>query len=464
VWVANATRGTVTRVDPRSNRVTAVVRLGNAPRALAADGDRLWVTIAAGAGAPVRDAPRDASGGVTASACDGVVSGGGTPQRLIVSNLPLQQPGLGYVPDAIAFVLRRHGFRAGRFRIGYQSCDDSTAQAGSSDGEKCRSNAALFARAPRVIGVVGPWFSGCAELQLPILNRAPDGPLATISPTNTALLLTKPVPGWPTGTLEALYPTGRRNYARLWGSEDGQGAALARFAHESGVRRLAIVHDGSDHGLGLSSYARRTARSLGLSVVRAGPHDELRGPARARALARDAAARGPDGLLFAGLPGTGSAALLGEARARLGADLPLVLPDSWLAAPELFDELGRNVRGVYVASPGLPLERLGPAGRRFVAEFGATQPGGVVTQDAVYIAQATEVLLDAIARSDGTRPSVARALLATRIEDGLVGDVRFDADGDVRPRPFSIARASPRAQTTNGVLPGGSNIVAVISP
>ncbi len=49
VWVANAARGTVSRIDPRSNDVTKVVRVGNAPRALASDGRLLWVTVAAGA-------------------------------------------------------------------------------------------------------------------------------------------------------------------------------------------------------------------------------------------------------------------------------------------------------------------------------------------------------------------------------------------------------------------------------
>ena len=97
-------------------------------------------------------------------------------------------------------------------------------------------------------------------------------------------------------------------------------------------------------------------------------------------------------------------------------------------------------------------------------EFGATQPGGVVTLDALYTAQATEVLLDAIARSDGSRASVARELLATRIKNGLIGDVRFDADGDVRPRTYTIVRISRHPSQVNGVVPGGGNIAAVISP
>src|SRR5215207_10617614 len=100
-------RGTVTRVDPRSNRVTAVIPIGNAPRAIAADGERLWVAVAAGGGgAPARDAARAATGAVTAPACGGVIAGAGTPERLIVPDLPLHQAGVGTLSDAIAFVLR----------------------------------------------------------------------------------------------------------------------------------------------------------------------------------------------------------------------------------------------------------------------------------------------------------------------------------------------------------------------
>ena len=44
VWVANAARGTVTKIDPRTNGVAATVPLGNAPRAVAAAGDRVWAT------------------------------------------------------------------------------------------------------------------------------------------------------------------------------------------------------------------------------------------------------------------------------------------------------------------------------------------------------------------------------------------------------------------------------------
>jgi branched-chain amino acid transport system substrate-binding protein len=466
VWVANAARGTVTKVDPATNRVEQVIRIGNAPRALAYDGERLWLALAAGGGgAAARDAARAATGAVTAPACGEVVAGTAKPDRLIVSDLPLHQRGISRFPDAIAYVLRKHDFRAGRFNVGYQSCDDSTAQQGGWEPIKCRSNAELYARTPRVIGIIGAYNSDCTAEQLAITNRA--GPLATISPANTSLMLTKPVPGGDEELPEAFYPTGRRHYARLVGADDAQSAALVRFAHDRGVRTLTIVEEEGDaYSRALTAHAERTAREVGIDVIATYMHPN--GAARARALAAKIAAARPDALYYAAVPWFGppgkqppAFALVQEVRRQLGSDILILGPDAWIVGPAVFAELGDDARGIHASLQGVPVQRLGPAGQRFVEEFGATQPGGLVPQDAVYAAQAAEVLLAAIARSDGSRSSVTDELLATDIDDGLVGDIRFDADGDVRPRPMQIVRLSPLAV---GLRPDAGNLAALISP
>jgi hypothetical protein len=151
-----------------------------------------------------------------------------------------------------------------------------------------------------------------------------------------------------------------------------------------------------------------------------------------------------------------------ELRRRLGDDLQILGPDSWADGPGVIEALG-HARDILFAYPGVPLERLPPNGRRFRAEFASTQPGGFVTADAVYAAQATEILLDAIARSDGSRASVTRSLLATQVDDGLIGPVRFDANGDIRPRRYSVSRITRRTGTVPGV---GlvSDLEAIVSP
>jgi hypothetical protein len=50
------------------------------------------------------------------------------------------------------------------------------------------------------------------------------------------------------------------------------------------------------------------------------------------------------------------------------------------------------------------------------------------------------VLLDAIARSHGTRPSVSAELLRTELPTGILGPVTFTGAGDVRGGKITINR------------------------
>ena len=66
--------------------------------------------------------------------------------------------------------------------------------------------------------------------------------------------------------------------------------------------------------------------------------------------------------------------------------------------------------------------------------FGADVGGSNILE----AAQATELLLMAIARSDGTRESVLENLRASRVKDGILGDFRFDRNGDLTPASIPI--------------------------
>ena len=111
-------------------------------------------------------------------------AGGGKPDVLVVSDLPRRGVGADttrVMVDAIEFVLRRHRFRAGDHRVGYQSCNDTSGD-DPYDEQLCRRNARAYVAADDVVGVIGPWNSGCAVEQIPIVSRKAAGPLAMISP------------------------------------------------------------------------------------------------------------------------------------------------------------------------------------------------------------------------------------------------------------------------------------------
>jgi ABC-type branched-subunit amino acid transport system substrate-binding protein len=90
---------------------------------------------------------------------------------------------------------------------------------------------------------------------------------------------------------------------------------------------------------------------------------------------------------------------------------------------------------------------------RFVSEF-EEAVGRPAQYYSVAAAQATEVMLDAIARSDGTRASVVRELFKTRVEDGILGTFSFDRNGDTTAGAVTIFR----------VEKGKEKVFAVITP
>ena len=129
---------------------------------------------------------------------------------------------------------------------------------------------------------------------------------------------------------------------------------------------------------------------------------------------------------------------------------------------------------MYIGNYGIPNAELPPAGTRFLEELeaGGGDPGPDFS--AVYGAQAAEILLDAIARSDGTRASVTEELRAATVEDGLLGDIRFDRYGDLVEGPVTIFRVTRKGQVvdrvvtvsatpgSDGARPGGPGAVEVV--
>jgi branched-chain amino acid transport system substrate-binding protein len=380
---------------------------------------------------------------VALSACGPVVyEGEGEPDLIVVSNMPRRggdAPATKHVVDAIEFILRKREFQAGEFRIGFQSCDDTVG--GRPDAGQCTRNARAYVSTKSVVGVVGPFISGCAELQIPIVSRAAAGPLAMISPSNTFVGLTRAP-----YALE-LYPDDVRSYARVVTHDAAQAAAAAHIARRLGARRVAVLAQrGVDdqYVAALTPAFRATARSLGIEERTFNwPHRE-----RYTDLAAAVAAASPGAVYLVGLPEGNADTLIADLRAVLP-DVPIITPDSF-AAEETARELGPLGDGLITTVPGIPPTELPPTGQRFLREFGSqTGSPGTGPPEA---AQATEVLLDAIGRSDGTRASVVEELFATKVEDGILGSFTFDERGDIDPAPVGVYRYADGKIVVDGVV------------
>ena len=364
----------------------------------------------------------------------------------MVVNAPYTQG----MAQAIQYELRRHHFRAGSYRLGLQVCDDSTPQSrGGADDTTCGANAKAYRATNTVIGVIGPVWSSCAIRQVPVLNRA--GPLAMVSMgTNPALTIREP--GTP---LKSLYPTGTRNFVRLTPRDDLDGVAGAEFAKRLGLHKVYVWLEIPDDTLGstMAPAFARTARRLGIQVI--GPSSPSGGFQR---LGRRLATQGVDGVFVAGYNNVfGENAGLQFIRAMrdtLGPAATLIGPKDgfWLpAGASAADRIAE--RGMYLVGADLshPEAQLSPAGRAFVTAFRASPPVGANNLWAPYAAEATDMLLAAIARSDGTRASVVRELFRTRVGGGILGNFTVSPSGDLDPNLVIIDRTTVRPPGTKAV-------------
>ena len=444
LWATNEVDDAVYRIDPDTNVPRVVSRIV-APQHIAVGAGEVWVTAL---GAPTDDETLPA-------ACGSLASADGDPRLLIVSDLPLQGRARSETRPmgaAIRFVLERRGYRAGAHTVGYRSCDVATAQSGGTDIFRCFANAKAYARKLDVVGVIGSFHSMCSALLIPIANQATAGPLAMISPSNTVTALTRSEPGVrPAQQLAHLYPTGERNFVRIAAADHLSAVALVMLAQELRRRRAFVLWDREDAYM--AGYGARISRAVadrGLEPAGAEGWDpEARDFA---ALARRVAAARPDAVLLAGAPPRRAGRLIRDLRARLGPGPALIASDGFADFEALIAAAGRAARGMYVGYYGVPNSELPLAGRQFLSAFARAEHDPGPNFGAAYAAQATELLLDAIARSDGTRASVNWELRRSRSEDGILGDIRFDANGDLVEAPVTIFRVGRTKAVVDRVL------------
>jgi len=442
LWTGNYVDGTVARVDPRTNKVTARAPVG-APQALAAGAGSGWVSVAG----------ETTEGALDKTVCGEVASGAGTPDVLIASDLPLQGPGSSdprAMEGAMRHVIERRGFRAGDYTVGYQSCDVSTPQTGGFEFRKCAANASAYAHAKQLVAVIGPWSSFCGQVQIPITNRAPGGPLAMVSAIATHPGLTRGGPisqvGGIRGEPGVYYPTGKRSFVRLMAHEQLQGVANAMLAKELGLRRVYVAQDPGWKAEFAYPF-RRTARRLGIQIAGvANFSDDSEHDLLAERVARSRA----QGVFIAGLGSVGGGRLVKALRERLGSRIKILAHDPFLPIADLLAFAGPAAHGLYFGSTDVPPRAQPPAGRRFARDIGTFDAPvfGVLPAG-----QTTELLLDAISRSDGTRASVLEELRGAKVEDGILGDFRIDRNGDITPARLAIFRVTGATPPDEPVFP-----------
>jgi branched-chain amino acid transport system substrate-binding protein len=362
--------------------------------------------------------------------------GKGSPKFIIVSDLPLQGAGRAQnleMQQAIRYVLeKQYHFKAGKYTVGYQGCDDSTAQAGRYDPAICTSNATAYAATSNVIGILGPFNSGCVKVELPVVNRAPGGAIPAISSSSTAVGITHFASWNSPGDPGIYYPTGKRNFFRVAATDDFQGPSMADALKAlKKTKKVYILNDQTTFGAGVAAAFQVRAKKLGMTVAGYEPWDL--NATDYTAVAQKIKNTGATAVYLGGLVCDNGVKLLKDLRAVLGPKVQFAGPDGWTPESATL-AAGAAAQGMYISYAGQPLSKLGKTGKDFIKNLAKySHWKGQMPPYPVYQGQSAQVMLAAIAKSNGTRLSVIDQLHKLHVVNGIMGTFHFDKNGDIVP-------------------------------
>ena len=372
----------------------------------------------------------------------------------IASDLPLQGGSADQsksTNNAIKLLLKQMDNMAGEFSVGFREYDNSTAAKGSWDDAQCAKNAQAHVAAKDEVAVMGTYNSGCAKIIVPVLNQDPEGPMVMISNANTNPGLTK---AWDAGEPEKYYPTGARNYFRVVTTDDNQGNAAAEFAQSIGVKRVYVLNDRQTYGIGVARSFTAAAKKLGLTVLSdgdAGTGWDDKAP-NYEALFTKIKATKPDMVYVGGIFDLNGGQLVKDKVKYLGDNtkVKFMMPDGFTGYPDFLAL--PEAAGAYLSFTGLSIDQFpkGGAAEKFQADYLAEYGEAPTSSFSVYGAAAAQVLLKAIAASDGTRKGVFEAMkgIVVPAEESVVGTtLQFDENGDIVSRDITILNVTDSKET-----------------
>jgi branched-chain amino acid transport system substrate-binding protein len=386
------------------------------------------------------------------SACGPIIyKGSGKPDFIIASDLPLQgaiRKQTVQISRAEIWALQQKGWKAGNWKIGFQSCDDSTAQSGGWDSGKCATNARLYASNTSVMAVVGTFNSGCAKIEVPILNRSHPGPVLMVSPANTNPGITKK---WDAGEPNKYYPTGTRNYARVVATDDYQGPADALWSKTKGYKKVFVLNDKQTYGVGVARTYEAAAKKLGLTVVGSQGWDAKQ--SSYEALANQIKSSGAQVVFLGGIACNNGAKLMQDIRA--------VNPKLQIQTPDGFSDPNANgavANGAYISVAGQPPKSLTGFGATFVKSFGKSI-GAVPNPYAAYGAQAMLVALQAVAAKGGDRAGITRTVFGLHVSNGVLGNFSINKSGDTDALAITIYQQHGKILTPVKTLTPSASLI-----
>jgi branched-chain amino acid transport system substrate-binding protein len=386
-----------------------------------------------------------ACGGGGSSSSGGAASSGGKTVD-VYSDLPLKGAVSAQTLPTVngeKLALSQAGGKAGPWKINYISMDDSTATSPTNyDLNVCQANARRAATDVKAVLFIGPFNSGCAKVEIPILNQAG---VAMISPANTYVGLTTNDPGSAPGEPQTYYPTGKRNYLRIVPRDSIQGQAGLEAMKEAGCTRVGVANDKTPYGAGLATQVQLHQHAFGLTVTSNTALDPTAPNYRAYASALKA--QGVN-CVYTGFNPPGEVELVKDINSALPT-AKIFGGDGVCSGGETNPAKGGIPKSIgplffcTVATRGLLSY---PGGRTFLSAYKAAFGVGNPDPYSIYGYEAMKLGLTTIAglgSSGNSKSAVLTALFATKNYQGAIGTYGFDANGDTTIKSYGLYKVGP---------------------
>jgi branched-chain amino acid transport system substrate-binding protein len=306
----------------------------------------------------------------------------------------------------------------------YVSLDDSTRREGAWTPEGEARNARRAVEDSATIGYIGAFNSGATAVSLPILNESG---VPMISPSNTAIGLTRRGPGADPGEPDKYYPTGVRTYFRLTANDAVQGGALAAAARDGACTAIALVTDREVYGKGVGAWVRTYARQLGLNVIAS---KSIRRQRSYRGLARSL--KRADCFVYTGITANGAVALF--------RDVGRALPKAKLFGSDGIAESGfsRHVQRSVARRLLVSVVTLAPDAYPAAGQAVLARAGKNADPYFLYGYEAMRLIADAYAAGARDKAGVLAYLRGVNGRASVLGTYSFDANGDTTLKTYGL--------------------------
>jgi branched-chain amino acid transport system substrate-binding protein len=385
-----------------------------------------------------------AAAAVALAACGSSKSSSNTLD--IYSSLPLQgatSTQTGPTVQGIRLALDQAGGKVGKFKINYQSLDDSTAQAGNWDPGATGANARKAAEDSKTIFYIGEFNSGASKISIPILNQAG---IPQVSPANTYVGLTVAEPGSAPGEPQKYYPTGKRTYVRIVPRDRIQAAALLETMKHDGCTKVAVANDKDTYGQGLAALLELEKTTYGITIT-SNTGIDPKAP-NYRSYAQTIKSEGADCFMFSGVTANGGVQIVKDVNAAIP-NAKIYGPDGVCTSAWTNPSKGgvpQSIEPKMQCTVATLDIKAYPGGTQFLSAFKAKYGSTAPDPYAIYGYEAMKLGLDTIAGlgdKGNDKAAVLSALFAIKARSSVLGAYGFDKNGDTTLKSYGLYKVGP---------------------